>query len=94
MKYGERATSKIVEKNIALTGELMKYLMSNPKIFDSLPDEFDLIVLPQDDPELCLYNLKQLNRQSQTDKPVVFVRMTSAQHPISTHPDVYIPLAA
>jgi hypothetical protein len=85
-----------VKKNILLTGELMKYFFNDPAVFDSLPEDFDLVVLPQDDPELCLYNLKQLDRQGKSNKPVVFVRMKSTQQfdPIKTRPDVYIPIAA
>lgn len=92
----KQLNQEIVEKNIHLTGELMKYFFNDPAIFDSLPDDFDLVVLPQDDPELCLYNLKQLDQQGRNDKPVVFVRMKSTQKfdPVKTRPDVYIPLAA
>ena len=41
----------IVERNISLTGEIMRYLLDNPQVFASLPDNFELVILPENDPE-------------------------------------------
>jgi hypothetical protein len=30
----------VVERNFALTGELMRYLLEHPQVFESLPDNF------------------------------------------------------
>ena len=35
-----------VERNLALTGEVTRYLLSHPEVFDFLPDHFDLVILP------------------------------------------------
>ena len=50
------APVNIVERNIQLTGEIMRYLMAHPQVFDSLPDKFELVILPEDYPEMRLYN--------------------------------------
>ena len=38
----------VVERNIALTGELVRYLLEQPQVLSSLPDDFELIILPDD----------------------------------------------
>ena len=37
---------EIVERNITVTGKIMQFLLENPDIFDALPDQFELVVLP------------------------------------------------
>ena len=54
--------SDVVERNLRLTGEIMRYLLNNPHVFNSLPDNFELVVLPEDDPDIRLYNLNLLDR--------------------------------
>ena len=64
----------IVERNLALTSEIMRYLLNQPQVFDALPDKFELVILPEDDPEMRLYNLELLDRYGSEGKPVVFAR--------------------
>ena len=73
----------------------MQYLLANPHVFDSLPNDFELVILPRDDPELCLYNLKLLDAHSSEGKPIVFVRIKSSQEIDfqNARPDVYVPVA-
>lgn len=86
----------VVERNIVLLGQLMRYLLAKPQILDALPDNFELVILPDDDPEIRLYNLELLDTFADESKPVVFVRIKSSQttdfH--KTQPSLYIPLAA
>lgn len=70
---------RVVERNIALTAEIMRYLMEKPHVFEKLPDSFELVVLPEDDPEMWIYNLHLLDQVSQNDKPVVFARLSSSK---------------
>ncbi len=42
--------TNVVERNILLTGKIMQFLMDEPRIFDSLPEDFELVILPDDDP--------------------------------------------
>jgi len=42
----------IVERNISLSGKIMQFLMDNPQVFSSLPDKFELVIFPDDDPEI------------------------------------------
>lgn len=86
--------TNLVERNIALAGEITRHLLSHPEVFDALPDNFELVVLPEDDPELRAYNLELLDRLSSEGKPIVFARVHSRRRtssaPIS--PSLFVPL--
>jgi hypothetical protein len=86
---------QVVRRNIALLGDLMRYLLAEPQVLDSLPDDFELIILPEDDPELRLYNLRLLDTHGSEGKPLVFVRMKS-RRPVNekARPNIYVPLVA
>lgn len=88
--------SEIVKRNIALLDTLMRYLVAEPHIFSALPDNFELVILPEDDPEIRLYNLDLLDRLGAEGKPVVLARLKSSQHLDlkRAKPDLYVPIAA
>jgi hypothetical protein len=83
-----------VEKNILLTSEVMRYLQKNPQVFNALPDNFELVILPEDDPEMRLYNLELLDKFASEHKPIVFARIKSRQEAAKPSFFVPIPLAA
>jgi hypothetical protein len=91
-----KAPVNIVEKNIMLTNEAMQYFYKNFTIMENLPDNFRLVLLPDDDAELREYNIKILTQYIYDDVPVVFVRMhlASGQHlHYYQHYNIYAPLA-
>ena len=53
---------EVVERNLALTTEIMRYMLNQPLLFNALPDKFELVILPEDDPEMRAYNLELLDR--------------------------------
>ena len=90
----------VVERNVKLSGEFTLYLANHPEIFDVLPDLFELVLLPDDDPELRAYSLELLDRRSVLDQPVVFVRLSTQQIDGASFPSmqfhnvqVYAPVA-
>jgi hypothetical protein len=87
-------SAKIVERNILLVGEITRYLLNNPEIFNSLPDNFELVILPDDDPEMRLYNLELLDRYGSEGKPIVFARVSAHQKNSSmqTAPSLFVPV--
>ena len=87
-----KVNPEIARRNIALTGEVMRYLLENPNVLQSLPERFELVILPEDDPEIRLYNLELLDQYGSEGKPIVFARMKSA--PIASPPSIFVPLAA
>lgn len=90
-----RKPKRVVERNIALFGELMHFLLAEPHILASLPDEFELVILPDDDPEMRLYNLNLLDTFARQDKPIVFARIKSSKKSDwhKTQPSLYVPIA-
>ncbi len=84
----------VVKRNIDLTGAVMRYLLENPKVFKSLPDQFELVILPEDDPEIRLYNLELLDKYGSEGKSVVFARLTSKNAPAQMDPSIFVPVAA
>ena len=86
---------QIIERNLSLVAEVTRFILDNPSILEHLPPDFQLVVLPEDDPELSLYNLGLLTSQAEQDKPLVMVRFEAAQANFEQNPpQLYVPLAA
>ncbi len=84
----------VVERNVGLTGKIMQFLLDKPHVLSSLPDEFELVVLPDDDPEIRSYNLELLDRYGSEGKPIVFARIKAhADDPAqSSEPRIFVPI--
>lgn len=95
-KFIDRKPRRVVERNIALLEKLMRYLVTEPRIFSALPDNFELVILPEDDPEVRLYNLELLDRFGTEGKPVVFARISSTRRSDwkRAKPHLYVPVPA
>ena len=89
-----RKPRKIVERNIALLGQWTKYLIAHPQVLDSLPEKFELVILPDDDEPVRRYNLDLLSIYGSESKPVVFVRLKSSKQADFQKmlPSIYVPL--
>jgi len=74
----------------------MQYILAHPEILDRLPANFELVILPDDDPEIRGYNLELLSAYGSEGKPVVFARLAASQglDPENIQPDLYVPLQA
>ena len=70
---------EIFSKNVTLSTEFNKYLIEHPEFAEQIPDEAAVVLLPEDDPELCRENLRlaELNRKVDDlpDRPVVRVKI-------------------
>jgi hypothetical protein len=87
-------SADVVERNLGLTEIVMRFLLENPHVFHSLPDRFELVILPDDDPEIRSYNLDLLDRYGSEGKPVVFARLRI--HPDDparpSAPSIFVPI--
>ncbi|MDO8754279.1 MAG: hypothetical protein Q7J80_10335 [Anaerolineales bacterium] len=90
----EQIRSNIAERNLTLLGQLMEYLIDHPKVFDVLPDDFELVILPEDDPEITLFNLELLKKYGRQGKPIVLARVKSSMEKITSEPSIFVPVAA
>ncbi len=88
------ARKRIVEQNIQLGGKIMKFLMDNPQVFVSLPENFELVILPEDDPDIRQYNLELLDKYGSEGKPVVFARIQAHPENLNTQikPSIFVPV--
>lgn len=84
--------TNVVERNILLVKEIMRYLLNNPQAFNALPDKFELVILPEDDVEMRLYNLALLDKYGSEGKPVVFARIKSKGKMLEDGPSLYAPI--
>lgn len=84
------------ELNIDLQTAFMQYVMARPEVLDQLPDDFQLVILSDNDPALSWRNLELLKEQGDTDKPIVIVRMrTQELVDLTTGPlQIFTPIAA
>ncbi len=78
----------VVELNISLTEEITRYLLDNPQVFESLPDNFELVILPENDPEMGAYNLSLLDKLESEGKEVVLARVGESRPMIDVINDI------
>jgi len=95
-KVKGRKPRKVVERNIRLLDRFTRYILAHPEILDNLPDDFELVILPDDDPEIRRYNLDVLSTHGSDGNPVVFVRLATSKKVDFERmpPNVYVPLSA
>ncbi len=86
---------QVVERNLTLINQLMQFIFERPRILESLPNQFQLVVLPDDDPEIRDYNLFLLDKYIKEAGSIVFARLTSTQEQSTNQmlPSFYAPVA-
>ena len=89
-----RVKKEVVERNERLTGEIIKYVLNNPKILDVLPEKFELVLLPEDDPEVRMLNLDLLDKCGSEGKPIVFARVNTHEMTAAWKLNIFVPVAA
>ena len=86
--------SDAVERNLALSGEVMRYMLNQPQVFHALPHQFELVILPEDDPEMRLYNLDLLDRFGSEGRAIVIVRLRMHEADRSQlNPSIFVSIA-
>lgn len=88
------APADVVERNLGLTDKIMRFLLDNPHVFGALPAQFELVILPDDDPEIRSYNFQLLDRYGGEGKPIVFARLKAhADDPAQPSvPSFFVPI--
>ncbi len=90
----KRINNAVVERNVRLTAEIIKYMLNNPKVLDVLPEKFELVLLPENDPELRQLNLDLLDKYGSQGKPIVFARIKASRITARSKPNIFVPVAA
>jgi len=75
----------IMEKNMTLSFEFERYLLEHPEILARIPDGAQVVLLPQDDPELYHINLEAARKTRQESKaePIVYIEIEALAAPRS-----------
>lgn len=89
-----KVDQEVVERNVRLTGEITKYILNHSKILDVLPEKFELVLLPEDDPEVRILNLDLLDKFGSEGKPIVFARINTHTTTARWKPSIFVPVAA
>ena len=71
----ELSKKEIGNRNLKLSMEFGRYIMEHPEITDKIPQNSAVIILPQDDPELCEINRKEAEDRIKKGEQVVFVNI-------------------
>ena len=74
---------ELVGKNLILTAEFDRYLLEHPESSESISPNAQIVLLPEDDPELSRRNLELSEAQREPGQPVVYVRIEKLLPPLS-----------
>jgi len=74
---------ELVAKNLILTTELDRYVLEHPEFAEQIPPNAQVVLLPEDDPELSKRNLEISRAQREPGQPVVYVRIEKVLPPLS-----------
>ena len=70
---------EVVERNITLSFEFSLYVMEHPSFARQIPKGAQVVLLPQDDPELCEVNRESAEKAKMIDdepnRPLVYVEI-------------------
>ena len=66
---------EVVKKNLDLFAEFMKYAFEHPEILDKISPDGELVILPENDPELYKKNSEMLKNLKKQDKKVTVFKM-------------------
>ena len=61
------------KKNIELSGLFMQQVLDDPDLLGAIPDDAEIVFLPQNDPELCEANLKLGKARQAEGRQVVYI---------------------
>jgi len=76
------------QKNLELFHEFMMYALEEPEILDKIPKGAQLVILPEDDPELYQNNLEIISKRKEKGQIVVTVRMPTPKRVV---PKIEVP---
>ena len=74
---------ELFEKNPVLTTEFDRYLLEHPEIAEQIPLNAQIVLLPDDDPELSQKNREIAAAQREPGQPVVYIRIQQLAPAIS-----------
>ncbi len=77
----DEATISRVTRNLELAGRFTLSIFNDPSILDEIPDGGQIVLIPDDDPELAESNLQGGIRRIREGKNVTFRHIRAAEVP-------------
>jgi hypothetical protein len=71
----KKTIEAMVQKNIQLSAEFSRYLFEHPEIESILPQDAEIVLLPDFDAKLRSYNRKMGREMEERGEKVVYVRV-------------------
>jgi hypothetical protein len=68
-------TPEVIERSITLSLEFSRYLFDHPDLETQIPEGALVVLLPQDDPELCEHNSRIAETGRVPGQPIVRIRL-------------------
>ena len=70
-------------KNLTLSTEFDLYLLEHPEVAEQIPKDALIVLLPEDDQELCTYNLQNAKKMKRPNQRVIYVKIKGLEPPRS-----------
>ena len=74
---------EIFSKNLILSTEFDRYVIEHPEFAEKIPQNAQIVLLPEDDPELRKENIEIAKAQREPGQPVVYVYVEKVTPQIS-----------
>lgn len=74
---------ELFTKNLKLSTEFDLYLLEHPEVAERIPENALIVLLPEQDPELCDKNLELAKARREPGQPIVYVRVEKVTPPRS-----------
>jgi hypothetical protein len=66
---------KMIERNIELSAEFSRYLFDHPDLGETIPQDSEIVFLPEFDNDLKSFNLKLGKNLQASGTPVVYIKI-------------------
>ena len=70
-----RKEQRYFKRNVALSTEFSRYVCEHPELDDQIPPHAQVVLLPEEEPELCEWNKKLAEVQRENGQVMVYVKV-------------------
>jgi hypothetical protein len=74
---------ELFTKNLKLSTEFDLYLLEHPEVAEQIPENALILLLPEEDPELCAKNLELAQARRDAGQPIVYIHVEKVAPPRS-----------
>lgn len=85
---------EVFTKNLILSTEFDRYILEHPDVAEKIPMNAQVVLLPEDDQELCKINMEISEKQREKGQQVVYVHIGAIAPPVSRLMDVSLEVKA